>query len=334
MNNNKGKVSIIVPVYNVENWLNKCIDSLIEQTYEDVEIILINDGSNDKSGEICDKYAFENKKVKVFHNDNHGLSYSRNFGIKNSNGKYIMFVDSDDYISDTNVIEKFVYILQSEKSDFIYTAYCRFEDGKDDEIVETLPIDINKEEIYKISGIDTLALLINKNNYHHAAYLKICNKRFLIENKLFFKENIYHEDAEWTPKLFYYAKKISIYKEPYYMRRMRENSIITTKNEKRITKKIKDRLNISYDLMNFFNVLQEGLTKSVITNDLIRMYWGDLMLITNLNSKDNISNCCNTVRKTKGILRYGKERKYKLGNFLMNIIGVKAFIKTARRLLY
>lgn len=333
MSNSKGKLSIIVPVYNVELWLNKCIDSLLDETYEDIEILLIDDGSTDKSGEICDKYALKNKKIKVFHNKNEGLSYSRNFGIKNATGKYVMFVDSDDYISDKKIVEKFINILNDEKSDFIYTSYCRFNDGKDDEITEILPIDIEKNEIKNKSGIDILALLIEKNNYHHAAYLKICNRKFLIDNNLFFKEGIYHEDAEWSPKLFYYSKKISIYSEPYYMRRMRENSIITTTNEKSIVKKINDRLTVAYDLIKFFNTLPEGNTKKIIINDLIRMYWGDLMLITNLKSEENINNCCNVVKETRKILKAGEQRKYKLGNILMNVLGVRSFIKLSKSLL-
>ena len=333
MSNSKGKLSIIVPVYNVESWLNKCIDSWLDETYEDIEILLIDDGSTDKSGEICDKYALKNKKIKVFHNKNQGLSYSRYFGIKNATGKYVMFVDSDDYISDKKIVDKFINILNDEKSDFIYTSYCRFNDGKDDEITEILSIDIGKNEIKNKSGIDILALLIEKNSYHHAAYLKICNKKFLIDNNLFFKEGIYHEDAEWSPKLFYYSKKISIYSEPYYMRRMRENSIITTTNEKSIVKKINDRLTVAYDLIKFFNALPEGNTKKFIINDLVRMYWGDLMLITNLKNKENINNCCNVVKETRKMLKAGEERKYKLGNTLMNVLGIKSFIKVSKSLL-
>lgn len=333
MSESKRKVSIIVPVYNVEPWLNKCLDSLLDQTYSEYEILLINDGSTDRSGKICDKYAEENKRIKVFHNKNQGLSYSRNFGVKNSTGKYVMFVDSDDYINDAEIIEKFINILEKENSDFIYTSYCRFEDGKDDEITEILPIDIKASEIENKSGIDILALLIEKNNYHHAAYLKICNKKFLIDNNLFFKEGIYHEDAEWSPKLFYYSKKISIYSEPYYMRRMRENSIITTTNEKSIVKKINDRLTVAYDLIKFFNALPEGNTKKIIINDLVRMYWGDLMLITNLKNKENISDCCNVVKETRKILKTGEERKYKLGNTLINIVGIRSFMKISKSLL-
>ena len=160
-----------------------------------------------------------------------------------------------------------------------------------------------------------------------------CNRKFLIDNNLFFKGGIYHEDAEWSPKLFYYSKKISIYSKPYYMRRMRENSIITTTNEKSKVKKINDRLKVANDLIKFFNALPEGNTKKIIINDLVRMYWGDLMLITNLKNKENINNCCNVVKETRRILKAGEQRKYKLGNTLMNIVGIRSFIKISKSLL-
>ena len=319
----KPKISVIIPVYNVEKWLNKCVDSILSQSYENFEVILVNDGSTDKSKDICDQYSKEDKRVKVFHNKNKGLSYSRNFGVKKSNGKYVMFVDSDDFISDINIIDKFINILEKDRSDFIYTSYCRFNDKNEDKITEILPIDINNNHIEGKSGIEILSILIEKNNYHHAAYLKICNRKFLIENNLLFKEGIYHEDAEWSPKLFYYAKRISIYNEPYYMRRMRENSIITTTNESTRCKKICDRLIIADDLIKFFE--KENASK-VIIDDLVRMYWGDLMITRGVKEKDNIKKCTKVIASTKNVLNKSSVKKYLIGNKLIKYLGAKNFI--------
>ena len=244
-----------------------------------------------------------------------------------------MFIDSDDFINKNKVLEKFIDILETEKSDFIYTSYCRFDDGKENIVTENLPINIKNDDIKDKSGVEIMSLLIFKNSFHHAPYLKICKREFLVENDLFFKEGIQHEDAEWTFKLFYYSRKISIYSEPYYMRRMRENSIMTTTNETSKAKKINDRLNVAYDLIEFFDILPEGSEKGVIINDLVRMYWGDLMLITNLKNKENINNCCNMAMKTRKTLKSGEEKKYKFANIIINLIGIRAFIKISKILL-
>lgn len=100
-------VSVIVPVYNVEQYLEKCIDSIINQTYKNLEIILIDDGSTDSSGKICDSYAARDKRIKVIHQENGGLAVVRNIGVSAASGEYIMFVDSDDYI-DTEIVQ-FLY---------------------------------------------------------------------------------------------------------------------------------------------------------------------------------------------------------------------------------
>ena len=98
------KISVIIPVYNVEQYLEKCLDSILNQTYKNIEIILVNDGSIDKSGLICDEYSRKYNNIKVFHKENGGVSSARNLGIDNATGQYLAFIDPDDYI-DVNMYE-------------------------------------------------------------------------------------------------------------------------------------------------------------------------------------------------------------------------------------
>jgi len=118
----KPKISMIVPVYNSEKYLSRCIESILNQTYKNIELILINDGSNDRSGEICDQYARNCNHIVVVHKKNSGVSDARNEGIKLSSGEYLQFVDSDDYI-DGNMTEMLVKALQQESSDLIICGY-------------------------------------------------------------------------------------------------------------------------------------------------------------------------------------------------------------------
>ena len=323
MMNTNGKISVIVPVYNVEKWLNMCIDSILAQSYKNLEIILVNDGSTDKSKDICDSYSKKDNRVRVLNIKNSGQSVARNIGLKEAKGDYILFIDSDDYISDKAIIEKFINILDSNNYDFIYTSYCRFEDGNEEKITEILPINLTNNEIKNKEGKDILVDLLNKNSFHHAPYLKVCRKEFILNNKLFFREGYYHEDAEWTFKVFYYAKKIFIYDKPWYMRRMRENSTITSRNESAICKKLCDRLIIADDLIKFFE--KENASK-VIIDDLVRMYWGDLMITRGVKEKDNIKKCTKVIASTKNVLNKSSVKKYLIGNKLIKYLGAKNFI--------
>lgn len=119
-------ISVIIPVFNVEKYLKQCVDSVINQSYKELEILLIDDGSTDKSGTICDEYQHKDNRIKVFHKNNEGLGYTRNFGIKHSSGDYVMFLDSDDFIS-IDFVEKLVNDL--ENVDLIKSGYIRFDEN-------------------------------------------------------------------------------------------------------------------------------------------------------------------------------------------------------------
>ena len=116
------KISVIVPVYKVENYLRKCLDSLLAQTFQDFEILVIDDGSPDQSGAICDEYASKDVRVKVFHLENHGVSYARNFGIEKASGRWICFVDSDDWAEST-MLEEASLVAEKTDADLIMWNY-------------------------------------------------------------------------------------------------------------------------------------------------------------------------------------------------------------------
>lgn len=321
------KVSVVIPVYNVEPWINKCIDSILEQTYKNIELILIDDGSSDNSGIICDEYSVKDKRIKVIHNHNSGQACSRNIGIDMAEGKYVIFIDSDDYINDNEIIEKFIDIFNRNNCDFIYTSYCRFDDKYENTITEILPLNVNYHLIKNKSGKYILNELIKNNSFHHAPYLKICKKEYIVDNNLYFKKGYYHEDAEWSFKMFYYAKKICIYNEPWYMRRMRENSTITSIDENVTTKKACDRMLIAEELITFLKEDKINSEYSIIIKDLVRMYWGDLMIIPKIKKEENLNRCIEIISKTKYILKYEYNFKYAAFNIAMNLLGTKRLLK-------
>ena len=169
------KVSVIVPIYNCENYLKKCIDSIVNQTLSDIEIILVNDGSKDKSGEIADEYAKNDNRIKVIHQKNSGPSVARNKGISVANGKYIGFVDSDDYIEITMYEE----LYNSINNKNIEVAMCSYREkylyNETEEIIKA-KLDTNK--IYDKEGIkhNIISTFSKNDNY---GFYSLCNKLYL-----------------------------------------------------------------------------------------------------------------------------------------------------------
>ena len=131
MDDNK-KVSVIVPVYNAQSYLEECIESIIGQTYEKIELILIDDGSKDHSPAICDQYAEKDDRIKVYHTKNAGAAHARNIGLSKATGDYIIFVDSDDFIA-KETIEKCVAKLRESQAGLLIFNLCEMTDGKNRE---------------------------------------------------------------------------------------------------------------------------------------------------------------------------------------------------------
>ncbi len=160
-------LSIIVPVYNVENYLCQCIDSILNQSYTDFELILVDDGSQDRSREICDRYAFEDKRIIVVHKQNGGLSSARNAGIEISRGKYLSFIDSDDFISEDYYLWNMEYLIDHPQIDILVTQVCYYDNQ-------------NTKYIYNEKRVlDTHADIVNymlSKNYIGSAWINIYKK--------------------------------------------------------------------------------------------------------------------------------------------------------------
>lgn len=214
------KISIIVPVFNIENYITKCVDSLINQTYENIEILLIDDGSTDNSGNICDDLSKKDNRIKVVHKKNGGLSDARNYGISISKGKYITFIDGDDYIED-KMVENIVNIINSYNPEIIVTNFLReTDDGK-----------IFKEKLPQKLGVcNTEESLRNMLLTNFSA----CNKFFKINlfKTIKFPVGKNYEDIYTVPDLVLISNKIYFDENYYYHYMQRENSIIHSKFNK------------------------------------------------------------------------------------------------------
>ena len=224
--NKKELISIIVPIYNVEKYLETCIESIIKQTYKKIEIILVNDGSTDNCLQICEKYAATDKRIKVINKENGGLSDARNKGIEKATGKYLIFIDSDDYI-DVQMVEKLYTNLIENKADIsICNHYYDYQNGNikfkkfpNKELIS------NKEKkfynIYNDYSVSTIT-----------AWGKIYKKE--IFNNIKYPVGKIHEDEAIVLDILNIAKKISYFDEPLYYYVQRNNSITSNFNIKRL----------------------------------------------------------------------------------------------------
>lgn len=250
--------SIIVPVYNVSEYLRRCLDSLINQTFKDIEIILVDDGSKDDSSAICDEYAQIDSRVKVIHKENGGLSDARNKGLEAATGNYVIFVDSDDYI-DTDACDKFLPYIEKSYDIIIGDAYV--EGGKCN-LTHVVTEDVMTGEAYLLRALSAeLASM--------AVWLNVYRREFLRDNGLNFKFGILHEDEQFTPRCFLKANTV-VYSGVFFYHYIIRPSSITTKPDKR--KNAIDLYNTCLELEKIYNSLDNYKLKKLLKDSLSQKY--------------------------------------------------------------
>lgn len=255
------KVSVIVPIYKVENYLNRCVDSILNQTYKNIEVILVDDGSPDKCGEISDSYAINDSRVKSLHKENGGLSDARNYGMRYLTGEYVVFVDSDDWIKE-EMIETLVGLAMDLKADivqsgfyYVYETYLLYDDRYYSE--DMLPIQLNKNELMR-------EIVINER-VKNFAWGKLY-KTNLIKD-LYFEKGVLFEDVFWAHKVMDRVDKYVICHKPmcYYLQR--NDSIVSTYTVKNldIIKGLKERHKfIEENYKELINESYKILTKTIL----------------------------------------------------------------------
>lgn len=231
-------ISIIVPVYNVEKYLHKCIDSLLHQdlTLEEYEVILVDDGSSDGCPEICDNYASQYDNIRVIHQKNGGLGAARNRGTRIAVGKYIQFVDSDDFL-ESNILGALAQKMEEDELDILRFNYQNVDE-------RNMAFEPNKESKFYVDYCDEvcdgLTFLTERLGYGCYAW------QFLIRRDLIddcrFMENIYFEDTEWTPRLLIRAQRVTSINKVVYYYLARKGSITKSIDETKKRKLLSDKL--------------------------------------------------------------------------------------------
>jgi len=253
------KISVVLPVYNVANYLRKCLDSLVNQTFKDFEVICVNDGSTDMSLGILEGYSLSDSRFKIINQDNQGLSGARNTGIKEVQGDYILFVDSDDWLEE-NALELLYQHVSGFDSDITMFKFKYFDDdtGEFSEGPFT-NLEIIDSSYYtgNFCYMDVLDIIFKIS---HAPFNKLYKTSFIKKLDACFLHGSYYEDLEFFYKVFLKAKKVSVLPEFLYFYRIRDQSISTSGDEG------------SFDIFNILKSTKQNLIDSNIYDE-VKQEW-------------------------------------------------------------
>ena len=203
-------ISLIIPIYNTQDYLKECIDSIINQSFRDIELILVNDGSTDNCYKICKEYAEKDNRIKVINKENGGLSDARNCGIDAAEGDYILFIDSDDFIAE-NSLNKIVNTIQEQPDvDVIFLEAVKY-------------FNYNKKTIKQ----DVMDFLTTLPKFPASAWAKLIKRDLILDNKLYFIKGITNEDLDWTVRLLLAANSFNYCDADYYYYRQQRPGSIT-----------------------------------------------------------------------------------------------------------
>jgi len=239
------KVSIIVPIYKVEKYLDKCIQSILSQTFKDFELILVDDGSPDKCGIMCDNYANVDRRVKVIHKENGGLSSARNRGLNIASGKYIAFVDSDDWI-EKSMYEALYTMAEQYDADIVQCNYVKA-------FNENIGLGNNGGSIRILDNFKALENLFNENASQAVVTWNKIYKKYLF-NDVTFPVGKIHEDNFTTYKLLYKSKKVVLLDEMLYYYRQTPNSIMNSPFSERNL----DAITATEETLKFFKKIKNN----------------------------------------------------------------------------
>lgn len=228
MRQSRIKITVVIPVYNTAKYIKKCVESVLNQDYKNIEVILVNDGSSDGSGDICDNYALTEPRVKVINQSNHGAATARNNGINISTGDYVMFLDSDDFWA-KNCLGSIVDELESNQcnTEVLFLRVAKY--YSEEEITNFVGYDFKEYNRKKL-----LEYLSKQNKIAVSACLKVIKKELFDRGNIYFQNDLLAEDIDWFFNLVSAADLFSTYNGNFYYYRVQNNSASHETSEKRI----------------------------------------------------------------------------------------------------
>ncbi len=315
------KISIIVPIYNISSYIEKCVDSILSQSENDYELILVNDGSTDDSLNKIEKYK-TNANVKVLSKKNGGLSSARNYGIRHATGEYLMFIDGDDFLYHNDCLKNLIEEIDSSKSDIIQYKMVQYYEKKEKYVFTKSFPEIKVKEKY-----DVLKALNCAGQISVSACDKLIKTDILKNYNLYFEDGLLSEDVLWSLKLYMNVSTISMLDENIYVyRQQRQGSISSTKSDK-----------LAKDL---FYIVKYWIEYEYNDTDIKNLYlniiaYWYLILRVKFRKKNYTKEMITFFKKKdNSILEYNDNSKVKIAYKLKKIVGFKITILTMKFYLF
>lgn len=306
------RFSVIVPVYKVEDYLKQCVQSVLEQSFEGFELILVDDGSPDKCGKLCDAFSNKDNRIRVVHKPNGGLSSARNAGLDMAQGEYIIFLDSDDFWDDRNALKGIDSSLLESDADVLLFPAKRYygENRKPSFIINT---DVERDRIMGKEATEAIEYMIANNIYRAAAWNKVIRRSIIITQGMRFQEGYLSEDMDWCGNLLLHSCRFDFYNVPFYCyRQQRRGSITEGINEKLVS----DKMYMIHKGMAQIESLDKRMGR------LLGSYYAYEFAVTmGVSMGVKARETLNAMKATRELLRYDISTKVKKVNRLMRIIG-------------
>jgi len=310
-------ISVIIPVYKVEKYLHQCINSVIDQTYANMEIILVDDGSTDDCPRICDNYAQQDSRFIVIHKSNGGSSSARNAGIKAATGDYIIFLDSDDYWDDISAMQDLVMQIFEFESDVITWGYKKLFD----ESIKVVPFIVDRNLVLKRDKEDAFYVMLKCNSFIASACNKLIRRKLFEENCLWFNEGSKSEDIEWCARLALFSESFDIYESNFYIYRQRSGSISKTISEKNIE-------DLESSISSCLKLLPTHASNQF--SDSLYAYtavqYANYLISLNSIGEEYRDKHYSFVKQQQYLLQYGFSARVKIIRICSKVVGIKSTI--------
>lgn len=308
------KFSIIIPIYKVEKYLRTCVDSVLSQTFRDIEVVLVDDGSPDGCPAICDEYAAADSRVTVIHKENGGLSDARNVGLLAATGEYVIFLDSDDYYLSADFLKAISERVTKTGCDAVFFKRRKYFDETDTLMPPPEPF----PQTVGMTCAEVLANLSEQDMLDASACMKAIRRAFLLNNQLFFKKGMVCEDIECFFRFASLLESVALLDFPAYCYRIREGSISHSLTEKNIR-------DMCFPITAYADAIRDGCTrnKAALLNYMAYQYYCILGLTHSVLRGNVRRDFFKTLRKYRWLTEYSISKKTKKCALLMRLLGIR-----------